>query len=69
MTTSSILNNFREFKKESLKSLENRILSSTFKVFNSVKLTSKATLKRLYNLKLSLLKSDKQTKSIKESEN
>ena len=64
-----ILENSKKKSNESLKNSENCISSSTSEAFNSVELTSKATLKRLYNLKSSSSKSDKQTKSIKESEN
>ena len=62
MTASSMLNNSRKFKKEnneSSESLENRISSLTLKVFNSVKSTLKAMLKRLYNFKSSSSKFDK----------
>ena len=66
MTTSSMLNNSRELEK---KSSENRISSLTSEAFNSAELTSKATLKRLYNSKSSSSKSDRQTKNIKEFKN
>ena len=66
ITASLISHNSRKLKKENS---ENRILSSTSEAFNSVKLTLKATLKRLYDFKSSSSKSDKQTRSIKEFEN
>ena len=61
--------NSRKLEKESSESLKNRISSLTSKAFNSAESILKATSKRLYNLKSSSLKSDKQTKSIKKSEN
>ena len=66
------MNNSRKFKKEnneSSESLKNRISSLTSKTFNIIESALKATSKRLYYFKLSSLKFDKQTKSIKESEN
>ena len=69
MTILSVLNNFRKFEKESSESSENRISSTTSKTFNNVESTSKATLKRSYNFKSSSSKFNKQTKSIKKSEN
>ena len=69
MTASSMSNNFRKFEKKSSESSENRILSSTLKAFNSVESILKTTSKRLYNSKSSSSKFDKQTRSIKESEN
>ena len=72
MTALSMSNNSRKFEKKSnknLKSLKKRISSLTSETFNSAESTLKATSKRLYNSKSSSSKSDKQTKSIKESEN
>ena len=69
MTTSLMSNNSRKLKKEDSESSENRISSLTSETFNNVELTLKATLKRLYNLKSISSKFDKQTRSIKESEN
>ena len=63
-----MLNNFRKVKKESNESSESFILLSTSKTFNNVKPILKIILMRLYNLKLSSSKSDKQIKSNKKSE-
>ena len=62
MTASSMSNNSQKLKKESnesSKSSENRISSSTLKIFNNVESALKATLKRLYNFKLSSSKFNK----------
>ena len=67
MTTSSISNNFRKFKKENNESSESFISSTTSKTINNVKSTSKTTSKHLYNLKSSSSKFNKQTRSNKKS--
>ena len=63
------MNNFRKFEKESNKSSESFISSTTSKVINNIESTSKTTSKRSYNLKSSSSKSDKQTKNNKKSKN
>ena len=69
MTASSMLSNSQKLEKKSSENSENRILSLTSETFNNVESTLKATSKRSYNSKSSSSKSDKQTRSIKKSEN
>ena len=69
MITLLMSNNSQELEKENSKSLKNCISSLTSEAFNNAESTLKAALKCLYNFKSSSSKFDKQTKSIKKSEN
>ena len=62
-------NNLRKFEKESNENSESFILSTTSKIINNVESTLEIMSKRLYNLKSSSSKFDKQTKSNKKSKN
>ena len=65
----SVSSHFRKFKNNNNESSKSFILSLTSELFNNVDSTLKTTLKRLYHLKSSSSKFDKQTRSSKKSRN